>query len=238
MPLLPTGASFCRANCTVMRQMRIRALSYLHTGERVRGLRRDPASYLANPYGLKYGSVDKDSYQDRIKSLLHLKELGIELEDSLILQCLTHKSFAHGIVPYNEKLNVLGTQYLKFKLACFSVDPNNAEPSKSGNSVSLVNGRNFDRLGSKWSRNLISDGLIYKFIKKSGLRKLIFWKMRNPDASYMENGEPKILSTALNSLLGAMLITNGPGKTDRFINDFLLNSKEQLSLISLKKEKT
>lgn len=195
-----------------------RRFLYLHAGARVRGLKKDPVSYLRNPAGLKYDEVKPAEYQDKIRQVLNFKEHGIELSDPVILQCFTHKSFAHGSRPYNEKLNLLGSQFLKLNASIHSV--------KEGNDT------DFTQLGTVESRGLISHHTAANYIMRKQLDPLVFWKMSDLNNGPV-NGKSKILSTVLNSIVGAIVLQQGTGKASQFVFEDLLNPKNSDSLLNI-----
>lgn len=218
----------CRKSITLSNlQSSVRLITYLHSGSRIRGLKRDPASYMTNPHGLVYGSLGSD-YHSSIRSSLQLNKFEINIPDNLLLQCLTHKSFAHGSVPYNEKLDILGSHFLKLRASCYSIKPTLPQEADS---AALVNGFNFNLLGSLENKQLIDKKRVGQLIKNLNLQNLVFWKMRNPQKGAQYNGEYQVLSTVLHSIIGAMLIHNGPEKTARFVDQTLFNKESKISLL-------
>ncbi|SMN20445.1 similar to Saccharomyces cerevisiae YLR312W-A MRPL15 Mitochondrial ribosomal protein of the large subunit [Maudiozyma saulgeensis] len=206
----------------------IRNITFLNNGSRICGIRRDPSSYMKNPNGLEYNSLNKNICQDKVRSILQFDKFNIKLSDEIILQCLTHKSFAHGKVPYNEKLYLLGAQFLKLRTSIHSL--------KNGNSTNLINGMNFTNLGNITNKSLNSKKNITKLIKIAGIDDIIFWKMRDPSGNAKINGEDRVIHTVLNSLIGAILTTNGTQIATQYVDDFLLNKNNELSLINIATE--
>ncbi|KAL3231721.1 Large ribosomal subunit protein mL57 [Nakaseomyces bracarensis] len=196
---------------------------YLHAGARVRGLKRDPVSYLRNPAGLSYEEVKSD-YQEKIRQALRFKEHDIELSDPVLLQCFTHKSFAHGSRPYNEKLNLLGLQFLKLNASIHTV--------KGDGKVA-----DFTQLGTLQSRGLISHHTAADYIIRKQLDPLVFWKMNDVNDGPI-NGKSKILSTVLNSVVGAIVLQQGPGKASQFVFEDLLNPNNADSLLNIASTKS
>lgn len=130
----------------------VRTVIYLHKGPRINGLRRDPESYLRNPSGVLFTEVNAKECQDKVRSILQLPKYGINLSNELILQCLTHKSFAHGSKPYNEKLNLLGAQFLKLQTCIHSLKNGSPAESCENGQLSLQ----FSNLGTKFAKELTS----------------------------------------------------------------------------------
>lgn len=213
----------------------LRSITYLHSGPRVRGIKRNPESYMTNPYGLAYDQVSNQRGQStseffsKIRNSLPLQQFGISLDDNLLLQCFTHKSFAHGKLPYNEKLSIMGLHFLKVQSSVHSMEIKPNISAEKLNDIMIINGKDFSKLGSFRSKKLLSDGRMYNFMKCLGLKELAFWKKRDPTASNIFNGEPKVISGILNSIIGAILLTNGSEKTALFVQDFLFNPNSEYS---------
>lgn len=219
------------------RRQAVRLITYLHSGARVRGLKRDPESFLKNPKGLSYNALKQSEYQDKVIQILKLKELDINLPNDVILQCLTHKSFAHGTKPYNEKLCLLGTQFLKYQASIHSLKQSDLlSPVGEGKVQQSIKGLNFTNLGTQLGKLLISRPVTARFIKEKNLDSLIFWKMKDPLRDSHHNGETTIYSTVLNALVGGILATNGPTKAIEFVNSVLLNSESDVSLVKIANE--
>lgn len=215
----------------------IRYITYLHTGSRVRGLKRDPNEYLKTPTGLSYNELQQQQYHDKVRSSLNLSQYGINLSNDLILQCLTHKSFAHGSKPYNEKLSLVGSQFLKYYTSVYSLRSkellSQVNDSKFQQSI---NGLNFTNLGTQASKLLISKKTTSDFIKHKQLDTLIFWKKRDPLKAEQFNGEHTVFSSVLNAIVGSILMMNGPKKTAEFIEAELLDLNKDVSLVKIAKE--
>lgn len=193
----------------------VRTVIYLHKGPRINGVRRDPESYLRNPSGILFTEVQANEYQDKVRSILQLPKYGIKLSNELILQCLTHKSFAHGSKPYNEKLNLLGAQFLKLETSIHSVKNDSPLEARENGPLSLK----FSNLGTNFAKELASKNTACTFIKSHKLGPFIFWKMRDPLKDSHINGETTIFASVLNAFIGAILTTNGPEKASLFIKE-------------------
>lgn len=201
-----------------------RSVVYLHKGPRVRGLLRDESEYLLSPKGKKYGEEEEN--------LSNLKKfLGDEykLPNNLILQVLTHKSFAHGFKPFNEKLAIFGSHYLKYKTSLFSINGNGDLSSQYA-----VNGLELGQLGSKPARDLISKHVLAQFIRFSNIGDSIFWKKRDPLITNSEvSGEDSVFARTLEALIGALLLQHGKAKTEKFVDEILLNESRDGSLVQI-----
>ncbi|GMM58487.1 mitochondrial 54S ribosomal protein YmL15 [Maudiozyma humilis] len=205
-----------------------RSIAILNKGARIRGAKRDPASYMKNASGLQYSAAKAPECQDKVRNAFKFADYGVQLSDSLILQCLTHKSFAHGSVPYNEKLQLLGTQFLKLRATLFSLhEGGNAANASTGN----INGLDFAALGSPRSKTLVSRRNIGQTVKRADIDDVVFWKMRDVEKGGKYNGEDTVLSSVLSALVGAILTTNGPEVAATYVDKFLLGEGSSLSLV-------
>lgn len=219
------------------RSQTVRLITYLNPGSRIRGLKREPSSYLKNPKGLSYQNINEQEYYDKVRQSLQFDKSEIDLPNDVILQCLTHKSFAHGSKPYNEKLSLLGSQYLKYQASIHSVRQHELLSPVSQNKVQqAINGLNFTNLGTQLSKLLISKSAMSAFVRAKNLDTLVFWKMKDPLKDSYHNGETTIYSTVLSALVGAILVTNGPEKANRFVSGILLNNDKEDSLVKIASE--
>ncbi|CAI4046794.1 hypothetical protein SKDZ_12G3420 [Saccharomyces kudriavzevii ZP591] len=207
----------------------VRTVIYLHKGPRINGLRRDPESYLKNPSGILFTEVQANEYQDEVRSILQLPKYGINLSNELILQCLTHKSFAHGSKPYNEKLSLLGAQFLKLQTSIHSLKNDPPTEARENGPFPLQ----FSNLGTKFAKELTSKNTACAFIKSHNLGPFIFWKMRDPLKDGHINGETTIFASVLNAFIGAILSTNGSEKASKFIDGNLLDKGNLHSLVNI-----
>mgnify|MGYP003365035482 CR=1 FL=1 len=210
----------------------IRSVIYLHKGPRINGLRRDPESYLRNPSGVLFTEIQANECQDKVRSILQLPKYGINLSNELILQCLTHKSFAHGSKPYNEKLSLLGSQFLKLQTSIHSLRNDSPTETRENGPLSLQ----FSNLGTKIAKELTSKKTASAFIKSHNLSPFIFWKMKDPLKDGQINGETTIFASVLNAFIGAILSTNGSEKASKFIDGSLLDKGDLHSLTNIANE--
>ncbi|SCV04083.1 LAMI_0H13278g1_1 [Lachancea mirantina] len=216
--------------------LQLRSITYLHSGTRIRGLKRDPAEYLRLSNGLLYSEIKPDQYHNKVRSRLNLEKYGIYLPDELIVQCFTHKSFAHGSMPYNEKLAALGAQFLKYQASIYSVSSQEKPLEQAAGaeiSPNSINGLEFSNLGTQFSKQLISKQTLSEVIKERGIDTLVFWKKRDPLKDAKFNGENSIFSSVLNAVVGGVLVTSGPEKASEFIGNELLDATKQSSLASI-----
>lgn len=163
----------------------------------VRGLRKDPESYLTNPAGLKYPPSEGSLEPVR-------RFLGEEfnLKEPLLLQAVTHKSFAHGKKPYNEKLAIMGNHLLRLETSRAVVD------------------ESFD-VHSNALELPASSFITSKVCQLAAFQNAIFWK----PASETRSGERTVYSKTINALIGAVMVEHGLPKAQEFIKQRLLNGQ-------------
>ncbi|KAG5362283.1 Ureidoglycolate lyase [Yarrowia sp. C11] len=139
------------------------------------------------PYGLKESKKDIDA----LKTALADSIKG--LDDSLLLQVLTHKSFAGGLPSHNEKLAFVGRKFLPV-----SVLTHNLCKGAQGDSVKAMETFNFD---------------LSPFAAKSGLERLVYWNTKG-----VANAAPsaKITSGTIYALVGAILLKKGEKAAHEF----------------------
>lgn len=213
----------------------VRSITYLHTGSRVRGLKRDPAEALKNPEGLHYDSF-KENELSQVRKALRLEENNIALPDGVILQCVTHKSFAQGIKPYNQKLAMLGSHFLKYQASVYSLKQQDASSSDpTVDSQNKINGLNFSNLGAQLSKSIISKDVVAKHIKEKQLDSLVFWNKRDIDRDHKYNGEYTVLQSVLNAFVGSIYLLNGAEKAGEYVNNELLG-ESKTSLVHIAKD--
>ncbi|KAG5363665.1 hypothetical protein CJU89_2841 [Yarrowia sp. B02] len=134
------------------------------------------------PYGLAESKKDidalKTSFSDSVSGL----------DDSLLLQVLTHKSYAGGLPSHNEKLAFVGRKFF----------PVSVLTSASGDHVKTLEELNFDLSG---------------FAAKNGLEKLVYWNTKG-----LTNAQPsaKITSASVYALVGAILLKKGEKAAHEF----------------------
>ena len=184
-----------------------RGVGYLHRGSRVRGLVRDESDYLVSPKGIPYGASEE--------SLSPLKRLlgdQYALPDEVSLQVLTHKSFAHGKKPFNEKLAVLGSHFLKYK-----------------SSIYTINTDGLSHIGTQGAKQIISERVLARFVENAGVGESIYWKKRDPlQTDAKKSGQHAVYARTAEAIVGAILLNHGKDTASRFVYDVLLNGEDGL----------
>lgn len=85
-------------------------ISYLHTISSLHSLLSVLPSASSPPTASPNESVTRDGSDMREIAT----RLGLDLSDSLLTQTFTHKSYKHGSVPTNERLETIGRRVLEF----------------------------------------------------------------------------------------------------------------------------
>ncbi|OUM53614.1 hypothetical protein BVG19_g2915 [[Candida] boidinii] len=197
-------------NNSIIQQVNAKRTVVLASGQRVRGAIRNPDDILISK-GYKYGENEENLkiIKNYLKSKLNDK---YELPDNLLLQILTHKSFAHGSKPYNEKLSFIGKELLKFNISKYII---NLESDYDF----AINKKNFEGLGSFSHKMTSSDKLLFNYIKSNNLNEIFFCKTAK---NQKEDQPSTIYSTIITSLIGAIASKSGKSAAEEFIQTEIL----------------
>ncbi|AGO11752.1 AaceriADL023Wp [[Ashbya] aceris (nom. inval.)] len=206
----------------------VRHASYIVNGIKVRGL-KNPDADLKNPAGLHYNEVDPSTHHAKFKLAFNLDKYGLQIPDDVLLQCLTHKSFANSAKPYNEKLSLLGGQLLKWYASVVAAQ----QPAAAGVLQKPVNGLNVANLGRQPYTLWVDSKVISEHMRIRDVDDLIFWNKRDSGATEKFNGLPKVRTTVLQALIGSSLTFNGEEKTAKFVLEELMDSNDTNSLPSI-----
>lgn len=183
-----------------------RGVAYAAT-KSVRGLKKDPEQYLTSPQGTRYPGTAETLEPAR-------RFMGeFALPENLLLQCLVHKSFAHGSVPYNEKLAILGQQLFRFEASRSAVEAPDAAPGRAA-----VNNLNFN-ISHNAIEILSSTPVVSAVCDKAGLVNAMFYKPANDKTS------PTVKAKVIHALVGAVLLEKGALEATRFMNTRLLQGE-------------
>lgn len=193
---------------------------YLHKGERVAGLKRDPEEVFITNHGYKYGKT-----QENLKHIKGFLPEKYSISDDLALQVLTHKSFGNGIKPYNEKLSAMGAKILNLFCAKLVTD----KPTTNENAI---DGKNLDSLGSPIAKELAGRMSLGLFAKTTNLNSIMFWKSYNHDLSFESSGEMKVSAQMMYALVGAITFTHGKEIAEAFIREKLFGTEPSIEDIT------
>lgn len=171
-------------------------------GQRVQGLIRDPSEVYSTD-GVSYGATEENlSHLKKYLQSINLSQ-KIELSDELLLQVLTHKSFAHGSKPYNANLSFLGEQLLQLASSKYVL-------SQSKNDTTAI--------GSLAHRLMWSDKLLAVFAESKGIDSVFFCRKALPGGKSDKLYKPKaIYSTITSSLIGAITAKYGKKIGEEFV---------------------
>lgn len=189
-----------------------------------RGIKKPLESYLICN-GITYPGTE--STLSAAKSFLGAE---FALPDSLVLQTITHKSFAHGLKPYNENLAIIGRHFLRLQTIGHAI----ASPSQNPGSVNKIN---FDASCAKISALLSATPATAKVGRLAGLDKSIFWKSPNSADSSIQQPQPAsdlVVAKTVDAIVGAVLMNKGQFVAEQFVKQRLLDGK--YSLINIAKE--
>lgn len=167
--------------------------------------------------GLRHGVNERNL--KLLKSFLTDK---YAISDDLALQVLTHKSFANGIKPYNEKLSTMGLKLLNLYLAKFVLS------GQSQNDLA-INGINLDVMGLPMAKELGGRTLVGLCAKQTGLTSAMFWKSYNPQLSFEKSGELKVSAQMMYAMVGAVTFVHGKEKAEQFVLERLLDKLEAIT---------
>lgn len=137
------------------------------------------------PYGLSESKSDIDALK------ASLAESVSGLDDSLLLQVLTHKSYAGGLPSHNEKLAFVGRQF-------FPVSVLTQRLSTKSDPAQALEALNFN---------------LSNFASKNGLEKLIYWNTKGKAGAVASD---KISSGSVYALVGAILLKKGEKAAHEF----------------------
>lgn len=191
---------------------------YLHTGPRVAGLRRDPKEALKTHNELEYGSSEAVS---KVKQFM----ANYSIPEDLALQALTHKSFANGIKPYNEKLVAMGLRVLNLFLAKHVIEQETSNEN-------AINGKNLDVLGTPMAKELGGKMSLGLFARQHKLNESMFWKLHNHDLTFEKSGEMKVSAHMMYALVGAVAFVHGKRRAEEFVLEKLLKGDNSLEVLT------
>ncbi|VVT49293.1 mitochondrial 54S ribosomal protein mL57 [Magnusiomyces paraingens] len=155
--------------------------------------------------------------------------LGTEyaLPPELVLQVLTHKSFAHGLKPYNENLAIIGRHFLRLVTVRYASQQESSNPG-------AINGHNLDVALARISSLMSGTPVTSELCTRLGIDKHIFWK----DPSIPEGSSRSapvsatVRAKSIDALVGAILLKLGQFKAQTFVETKLLTGPNSLIAIA------
>lgn len=206
--MLRTPSIFNRVGSSIYNTTSTRSVVFVR-GQRVQGLIRDPSEILSSD-GISYGYGENNSNISVLKNYLESLNLSkkLEFDNDLLLQILTHKSFAHGLKPYNSQLSFIGEQTLQLIATKYVLNQSNNE---------------LTAIGSIGHRLLWSDKLLAYFAQDKGIDSVFFCKKALPGGKIDKLYKPKgIYSTITSSIIGAITCKYGKSIAEEFITTELI----------------
>ncbi|KAI8600580.1 ribonuclease-III-like-domain-containing protein [Dissophora ornata] len=132
------------------------------------------------------------SQEDSAKVSAVYKRFGVDLSDSsLMTQAITHKSFAHGSVPTNEKLGHLGRTFLELHVTEQKWDKVNSNKT----------------LRSSVAHSIATDKLA-KVARSMGVDEIMRWKSPSSTPG-AKTGEDTVLANTMEAIVGAVYHDKG-----------------------------
>ncbi|KAG0346115.1 hypothetical protein BG004_002404 [Podila humilis] len=152
-------------------------------------------NYEARAY---LSSTSEDQSSAKVNEVY--KNLGLDLSDSALkTQAITHKSFAHGSVPTNERLGLLGRTFLEMH-----VTEQKWDKVKSNKTLT-----------ASVSHSLSSEKLA-KVARSNGVDQVMRWK--SPSSTPGSNsGEDTVLAHTMEAIVGAVYHDRGSKAARDFV---------------------
>ncbi|EWC47457.1 hypothetical protein DRE_00425 [Drechslerella stenobrocha 248] len=162
------------------------------------------------------------------------------LTEQVKWQCVTHKSFDHGLQPYNTKLVFYGRRVAYLHASLYMVHrrytPINPQSGQGdgppltiealSNDPSLLlhsikKGNPVNRVNYFAINNLIDSTNMFGIAKTCGLVGCLRWKPRNP-ANLISSGAPKVSQDAILAIVGAVALQHGGEAARRVMEERIL----------------
>lgn len=191
---------------------------YLHKGPRITGLKRDTQEVLTSSQGHKYENVEEN-----IKYIEDFLQDKYKINKDLALQVITHKSFANGLKPYNEKLSAMGSKLLNLQLGKKVIESNHITNDLA------INQKNLDPLGQPMAKELTGRLALGIFAKVNKLNSIMFWNSYNQGLNFESSGELKVSAQMMYALIGAINFTYGKGMAETFIDEKIFPAVEGIT---------
>lgn len=183
-----------------------RSIVVLRNGNKfARGLKKEESEYMTSTTGITYPGD-----QTTLKPAREFLGEKYTLPDEVILQTLTHKSFAHGKKPFNERLANLGRIFLRMHAFIYA--------SSQGGPVGQ--GYNFD-IDNKMVDLLSSNPVLAQVCRQARIDQSIFWKRAYQQSGAM-SGADTVAAKTIDALVGAVYVEYGEKKAAEFVKERLL----------------
>ncbi|KAF3158830.1 hypothetical protein TWF106_011229 [Orbilia oligospora] len=170
------------------------------------------------------------------------------LTDDIKWQCVTHKSFDHGLQPYNTKLAFYGRRiaYLHTTLSMIhqpvapTPQPNaiiagSGEPEISNDptlKLPVIARRNpVNRVSYMSVQNHLSSTNLYGIAQASGMVPCLRWKPRNP-ANLTDSGVIKVAEDTIMAILGAVALQKGGDAARVIMEERILSAARTITRLT------
>ncbi|EPS39958.1 hypothetical protein H072_6279 [Dactylellina haptotyla CBS 200.50] len=160
------------------------------------------------------------------------------LTDEVKWQCVTHKSFDHGLQPYNTKLTFYGrriaylhtTLSIIHKPATQSTSDTSFKTQSSEQAVTndpslslnvIARGNPINRVSSGSIAWQLNNTNMFGVAQACGLVKCLRWKPRNP-TNLTDSGVQKVAEDTIMAIVGAVALQRGGDAARRLMEDRIL----------------
>ncbi|KAF9929870.1 hypothetical protein FBU30_001119 [Linnemannia zychae] len=141
------------------------------------------------------------SGDDSAKVSAIYKRLGFDLSDpSLMTQSITHKSYAHGSLPTNERLGYIGRTFLQMHLAEQKWDKVKSNRTLRASVAHVMTAEK-----------------LAKIARSMGVNEVLRWKAASSSAN-AKVGEDTVLAHTLEAMLGAVYHDKGSKAAKEFVS--------------------
>ncbi|KAK6333739.1 hypothetical protein TWF730_003922 [Orbilia blumenaviensis] len=170
------------------------------------------------------------------------------LPDDIKWQCVTHKSFDHGLQPYNTKLSFYGRRiaYLHTTLSMIhqpvvpAPQADAAIATNTGPTISndptlklpVIAKRNpINRVSYMSVHNHLNSTNLYGIAQASGMIPCLRWKPRNP-ANLTDSGVIKVAEDTIMAIVGALALQKGGDAARRVMEERILSAARTVTRIT------
>ncbi|KAK9449830.1 mitochondrial 54S ribosomal protein mL57 [Limtongia smithiae] len=198
------------------------------------GLTKDDRITIA-PVRTEYAARLDQTYtevEDAWRRLTGEHAAAFELPRELLLQVFTHKSFRHGIFPYNERLAFYGRKLFTLQIALLV----SAAPSES---LTAIAGKDIDAVTAPTADHLLhSRNPIFNVAKASQILPLIKWKSAKNfedvlTAPPRKSGLFEAGSQTIFASIGAVAMHHGGAKAEQFVRRVVMGGPYGILKVSV-----
>ncbi|KAK9455523.1 ribonuclease-III-like-domain-containing protein [Dipodascopsis uninucleata] len=177
-----------------------------------------PSDGLSGPVSIEDTTAILPKIRDSWNKLTNNSE-KYSLPDNVLCQVFTHKSYRHGVFPYNERLGFLGRKLFSLQSAIALVD----YPSDNKQAIAA---KGIERLRSRAAGKLLnSREPVMPVAESSGIIENIRWEP-NPSVGHLSDprasGLLTVASATVYAAIGAVALRHGGAVAESFIKEIIL----------------